>query len=223
MDNENLIDQVNKLLQQGKSKTEIVNSLLQRGYEESSIEEAFSKAQKLGGISATEVSLFKQLIRTIFSGGLVAILASYWPSMFPSLKLALAIFCMLTLYSIGGFLSIKRKEERISEALFLLGNLVFGGALFLAGQVVHVKVNLFWALYFWIFGVLAFAVLVRVFVLIYLALLINLGAIIYHLVFDLESVFYLAPKPGISTTLPLIAGLVFIILGYAMKTPKDST
>ena len=223
MDNENLIDQVNKLLQQGKSKTEIVNCLLQRGYEESLIEEAFSKAQELGGISATEDSLFKQLIRTIFiisafllGGGFVAILASYWPSMFPSLKLALAIFCMLTFYSIGGFLSIKRKEERISEALFLLGTLVFGGALFLAGQVFHVKVNLFWALYFWIFGALTFAVLVRAFVLIYLALLINLVAIIAHLVFYLES------KPGNSITLPLMAGLVFIILGCVMKTPKDS-
>jgi len=100
--------------------------------------------------------------------------------------------------------------------------LVFGGALFLAGQVFHVKVNLFWALYFWIFGTLAFAVLVRAFVLIYLALLINLVAIIYHLVFDLESVFHLASKPGNSSTLPLMAGLVFIILGFAMKTTKNS-
>jgi len=224
MNNEDLIGQIKEFLQQGKSKTEIVTLLLQRGYEKSLVEEAFRKAQELGGISATEDSLFKQLIRTIFvisafllGGGLIAILASYWPSMFPSWKLALAIFCMLTSYSIGGFLSIKRKDERISEALFLLGTLVFGGALFLAGQVFHVKVNLFWALYFWVFGALAFAILVRAFILIYLALLINLVAILAHLVFLLDS------RPGNSVAMPLIAGLAFIILGYALKPRKDST
>ena len=224
MNNEDLIGQIKEFLQQGKSKTEIVTLLLQRGYEKSLVEEAFRKAQELGGISATEDSLFKQLIRTIFvisafllGGGLIAILASYWPSMFPSWKLALAIICMLTSYSIGGFLSIKRKDERISEALFLLGTLVFGGALFLAGQVFHVKVNLFWALYFWVFGALAFAILVRAFILIYLALLINLVAILAHLVFLLDS------RPGNSVAMPLIAGLAFIILGYALKPRKDST
>ncbi|HXH88459.1 MAG TPA: DUF2157 domain-containing protein [Gaiellaceae bacterium] len=94
--------------------------------------------------------------------GVIGFFAANWEEMSHALRLTLITLSIAAAYA-GGYHLRERTARlpRVGEALYLLGVILFGSALFLVGQMFNVEAHDPLALLLWAIGAVAVAVIVR--------------------------------------------------------------
>ena len=120
-------------------------------------------------------------IGAIFVGaGVFSFIASNWQEMSKVAKLALIIAGMLASYAAAWWLGEQQKLVRLSEALYLLGCIIYGAGIFLVAQMFNIRAHWPDGFIVWMIGTLALAYVVPQRTLVYLALALSSIAIGGH-------------------------------------------
>ena len=139
----------------------------------------------------------------LIGAGIFSFIASNWDGMSDMIKVSLIIGSMLMVYLSGWFLKQKQSNSKISEALFLLGAIIYGGGLFLVAQIFNISASWPDGFIIWMIGVIAMAFAVNSFYLFYLAIPISIAIISGHTTSIFESSF-LDPVSSLSKSLLLL-------------------
>jgi uncharacterized membrane protein len=177
-----LISSIQASLGQGKTPEQIYLELLQQGHTVKEIQEAFETAEaKLREPESQKRMIALLLIIGAFlvGAGVFSFIAANWQVMSRSSKLSVIILAMLGAYTSGWYLRERSSLTRTGNALILLGSIIYGGGIFLIGQIFHVRSNWPDGFILWMLGVIPMALAVRLRSLLALALIvgaIGLGA-----------------------------------------------
>jgi len=206
MQDQNIIQNIQASKIQGKSKEEIYKDLLIQGISLENIEENYkaSNAEQTQADSQKRtISIVVTIGAVLIGTGIFSFIASNWQSMPSGLKIFLIIFFMLISYSLGWYLKESKKAEKTGGALIFLGSLIFGGGIFLIGQIFHIRTNWPDAFIIWMIGNICLA----------------LFAVIYHL----YGIFTNFSGFGISTFLIILSTIITFGLAFLIqkKVPEE--
>ncbi len=161
MENDSQMQYVSQALRTGKSREEIYLKLLADGFKVEQIENYVAQA-----VSPAELKeeTQKKTIRVVVTIGAVLIglgifsfIAANWQEMTRTGKMAVVLISMFCVDAIGWYLNEKIRLAKSAEAMFFLGSIIFGGAVFLAAQMYNTRV--YWpdGFLWWMLGSLAAA------------------------------------------------------------------
>lgn len=147
---------------QGMSIEDIYRELLARNCSIANIQAgvAAAEGEARGEDSQKRVVRIMLIFGAILIGaGIFSFIASNWSHMPRELKVAVIVGAMLVTNILGWLLREKYDYEKTGEALLLLGSLMYGGGIFLVGQMYNVRANWPDGFILWMLGtiVMAFA------------------------------------------------------------------
>ena len=194
MANQNLVEQINSALAQGRSKEDIYKDLLTRGAAVEAIGEAFAEYNAPQEKAKEKEDLQKKTIHIVLTGGalligagIFSLVASNWEAMGSFAKIILIISCMLISYLAGWHFKENKGYKRTGEALYFLGSIIYGSGIFLIGQIFHARGNWPDGLIMWMIGATAMAFATGSHSLFALAIVVGMVAVVGQPIFILET------------------------------------
>lgn len=180
---QSLLQQIKFLESQGKSKEEIYIDILSRGAKAEDLNDYYSTAN----LAVSEEDQKKRTIRIIVTVGAILIgagifsfIAANWQVMGKPSKIIIIILSMLATYIVGWNVKEKTELKKTGDALILLGSIIYGGGIFLVGQMFNVRASWPDGFILWMLGVIAMAFALDSYTLYYLAALLGIVAIFGH-------------------------------------------
>lgn len=159
-----LVEYIYTSLSKGDSVETIYLSLLKENETVEMIQKAFSEAKAHG----SKEDSGKRSVHTIvifgailIGAGIFSFVAANWVEMTKVMKIGIIVLSMLMSYGLGWYLQEKRQLEKVANAFYLLGTLIYGAGIFLIAQMFHVRANWPDGLLLWMFGSLAMAFALR--------------------------------------------------------------
>lgn len=181
MENSTLGDQIKTCLSQNKSKEEIYRELLTAGKTLTEIEAGFALVQQAKHKEDTQQKTVRLILTfgaILVGAGIFSFIAANWQEMAKSHKVALILTALVSSYGAGWYLKEKLGLVRAGEALIILGALIYGGGIFLVGQMFNIRGNWPDAFVLWMVGVAATGYALDFYPLYYLAIIKGFIAIV---------------------------------------------
>lgn len=181
------IDYAKSLLAQNKTKEDIYVEFLNFGLSIDSINEIFSAIERENLKKDDKEVVQKKVIRIVVvigsllvGAGLFSFIASNWDGIPDALKVMVIVGSMLVSYLAGWYFKQVQANSKTSEALFLLGAIIYGGGLFLVAQIFNISANWPDGFIIWMIGVIAMAFALDSFYLFYFSIPISIAIIGGH-------------------------------------------
>lgn len=181
------IDFARSLLAQNKTKEDIYVEFLNIGLSIDSINEIFNVIDrenlKIGDKDVVQKKVIRIIVvigALLIGAGLFSFIASNWDGIPDTLKILIIVSSMLAAYLAGWYFKQVQSNSKTSEALFLLGAIIYGGGLFLVAQIFNISANWPDGFIIWMIGVIAMAFALDSFYLFYLAIPISIAIIGGH-------------------------------------------
>jgi uncharacterized membrane protein len=220
MENQTIVEYIQRSLTQGKSKEEIYKELLSQGCSIDVIQDAFDQIVTKEEKEDTQ----KRTIRIIVTIGAILVgvgifsfIAANWQEMTKIMKVLIIVIAMIASYTGGWFLREKWHYEKTGEALLLLGAIIYGAGIFLIAQMFHIRGNWPDGFILWMIGTIVMAFAAESFSLFYLAIPVGIAAIIGYPLGILKASGGYNPFLLTSSFLLLVATIVTFIAGWLMK------
>ncbi|RJQ32685.1 MAG: DUF2157 domain-containing protein [Actinobacteria bacterium] len=112
-------------------------------------------------IPGNTFKLFAIIGSVLVGLGILIILAANWDSIGRFVKLGLSFFSLIAFYSAGYFLKFRKDMPKLGNALFFIGAVLFGGTIFLIGQIYNIQSNLSTGYLIWFLGIIPLVYLLR--------------------------------------------------------------
>lgn len=177
----NHLNILTELAGEGKSKEEIYQHLLAKGWKVDAIEEGFHRIKVTrgkGDIQKRTTYIVLCFGALLFGAGIFSFIAANWEEMAKGTKVGIITFSMVIIYIVAWLLDEKWHYKRTGQALFLLGSIFYGAGIFLVAQIFNIRANWPDGFMLWMIGALAMAFALDAFNLFYLALAVGLVAIV---------------------------------------------
>ena len=178
-----LVEQIHASLAKGETLEQVYVSLLQGGAKVEAIEKAVREARVYG----TKEDSGKRSVHTIVifgallvGAGIFSFVAANWTEMTKVMKIGIIMISMLSSYGLGWYFHEKKQLEKVGNAFYLLGTLIYGAGIFLIAQMFHVRQNWPDGLLLWMLGSLAMGFVLRSGTHFFLALALGLVAAFGH-------------------------------------------
>jgi len=220
MKSQKLIEYIQSLLNQGKTKEEIYKELLNQGWSVETIQDAFNQItakKEKEDIQKKAIRVIVTIGAILIGVGIFSFIAANWQEMTKLTKVLIIITAMMSSYIGGWFLREKRYYEKTGEALLLLGAIIYGAGVFLIAQIFHIRGNWPDGFILWMMGTIIMAFAVESFLLFYLAILAGFVAIIGY-PFGIFGAFS-SYDPFLLTSpfLLLVATIITFVAGWLVK------
>ena len=224
-----IINYIKESFSKGLSKEEIFKNLLLQGKKVEEIQKAFKLFEVALKKPKEKEESYKKIIQIIAILGAISIgvgifsfIAANWKEMGRVLKLLIILTGMTFSYLLGWILKEKKHYQKTGEALFLLGGIIYGGGIFLVGQMFHLPVNWPNGFALWMIGVIPMAFVLNSFPLFYLLIPLGFislidGARTLIRVVDVKE-FY---STSLSLPLTLIACILSFLLGWYFRNKRS--
>lgn len=163
-DHAQLVEGIHAQLAKGESIEQVYLGLLQGGVKIGAIEKAVHEARTLGNkedSAKRSVHTIVVFAALLVGAGIFSFVASNWTEMTKVMKIGVILISMLVSYGLGWFFHEKKQLEKVGNAFYLLGTLIYGAGIFLIAQMFHVRQNWPDGLLLWMFGSLAMAFVLR--------------------------------------------------------------
>lgn len=190
MPDQKIIDQIQEEGAQGKTKEQIYLALLDKGLKVDELNENYLLAnpqvntedpEKIKKESHSNVVRIIITIATLLVAvGVFSFVAANWKGISSEVKIIIIMLAMLSAYSGGWYLQVKKGLRRSGFALIFLGSLIYGAAIFLIAQIFHIRANWPDGFLLWMFGVLTVAYALKSSWYYVLALILGLVSIVGH-------------------------------------------
>jgi len=183
MDNSKLIASIHASLAQAKSPEQIYLELLKQGHLVKNIQDAFAAAEAAQEEPATEkrtIGLVLLIGAVLVGAGIFSFIAANWQEMSKSLKIAVIIISMLMSHGTGWVLKERFHWDRTGNALILLGSIIYGGGIFLIGQIFHIRANWPDGFILWMMGVIPMGFAIRSYPLVFLSIGVGVVGVAGH-------------------------------------------
>lgn len=183
MTDQKIVDYIKTSLTQGKTKEELYQELLGQGWTIEVIQENFNAInaeQEKEDISKKTIRLIATIAAVLVGAGIFSFIAANWLEMGKPIKITIILISMIIAYGAGWYLKEKSKLQKTSEALILLGSIIYGAGIFLVAQMFNIRANWPDGFILWMIGTIAMAFAVESYPLFYLAIPLGIIAIIGH-------------------------------------------
>lgn len=183
MTDKKIVAYIKTSLAQGKTKEELYQELLGQGWTIEVIQENFNAInveQEKEDISKKTIRLIATIAAVLVGAGIFSFIAANWLEMGKPIKITIILISMIIAYGAGWYLKEKSKLQKTSEALILLGSIIYGAGIFLVAQMFNMRANWPDGFILWMIGTIAMAFAVESYSLFYLAIPLGIIAIIGH-------------------------------------------
>jgi uncharacterized membrane protein len=99
------------------------------------------------------------LAMVLFAAAVLLLVSYNWSEIPAAGKLALIFGALAAVYALGFYLRYRREQRLLSDAIILLGCLLYGAAIWLISQIFHMSAHYPDGMYWWAIGVLPLAFL----------------------------------------------------------------
>lgn len=169
---------------QGKSKDEIFLALLQSGEKADEINKAWEAGDgdtEVGRADTRQRTVTAVLtIGSILVGvGIFSFIAANWQAMTSAAKIMIIVVSMIVAYA-GGWVLINNERQMTGNALILLGCFIYGGGIFLIGQIFHIRANWPDGFVLWMLGVLPLGLWMKSYPILFVATGAGIAAVAAH-------------------------------------------
>lgn len=167
----------------GQSKEVVYLELLSSGVSVESIESAYktAEAQKdKADYQKRTISIVVIIGAVLVGAGIFSFIASNWEEMSKTSKILTIFFFLLSTHTAGWMMQEKYLSPKTGQALIFLGLLIFGGGIFLIGQIFHISTNWPDAFILWMMGSIVLALAVESHFLLVFSALLGMIAVINH-------------------------------------------
>jgi uncharacterized membrane protein len=168
---------------QGKSQEEIFASLLTRGYKLEQINLAFKAKNAKPEHNKKEVNtdfftVAGSILGAVILGtGIISLIAANWSSINDVVKISIILSALVLFYTLAILAYTKLKNLWLSQSLFLVASITYGGSIFLVDQIFNLPLDTANSFLIWFLGVFALAFVLKSKLQEYLGLLILCFAI----------------------------------------------
>lgn len=218
--NTDRLEVVQTALAAGKTKEQIYKSLLTKGWSVDEITAAFAQieSQTTAEDAQKRTIYYVVLAGAVLIGvGIFSFIASNWQLIGPSMKVMIIVLAMIATYSLGWWLREVQKFTKSGNALIFLGSLIYGGGIFLVGQIFHISANWPDGFILWMLGSIAMALAVQIYQIFGVALFAGLIAVTSYPGVLLELMPGHDPALLTSTFLLFIATAACFIAGWTIR------
>jgi cation transport ATPase len=136
-----------KIVTEEKTKEEIYKEFLSKGFKIEEIEKALKEKEEKEEINQLKETSHKKTISltlsfaAFFIGlGIFSFIAANWKSMGDISKMIIILFFISLFYFLGWFFKEKKKLIGVSEAMFLIGSIVYGTGIFLISNIFDINI-----------------------------------------------------------------------------------
>lgn len=160
MANNDISDQVQKLISQGKTKEEIYSALLAQGVSLEEIQAALAepaKVEQKEKVHQRVVYVVVTIGAVMIAAGIFSFIASNWQAMSNAVRVGVIVVSMLISYGLGWYAYAMRSMQKTGTALIVLGAAIYGAGIFLVAQIYHIRANWPDGFLLWMLGVIALA------------------------------------------------------------------
>lgn len=161
---EQLVPFVRTALTEGRSREDIYRDLLAQSHGLADIQAAVAAVDGESHKEDTQ----KRVVRIILvvgamlvAAGVFSFIASNWQGMPREARVTVIVGFMLIMNVAGWFLREQYGYEKTGEAFLLLGSLIYGGGIFLVGQMYNIRTNWPDGFILWMLGVIPMALAVN--------------------------------------------------------------
>lgn len=157
MSQQHLIDEIKQRHNRRETKEAIYIELLKHGATIDDITAAYKKAQQANAKTTEEktIAILITFGAILIGVGIFAFIASNWPELTKTTKVAILIIGMLITYAVGWYLREKANHQKIGDAFILLGTIFFGANLYLIAQIFNIRVDWREGMLIWLIVALA--------------------------------------------------------------------
>ncbi len=183
MDEPNLADNIQSSLSLGQSKEEIYANLLGQGFSIETIQSNFQKIETQEHKEDTSKRTIRIIVTIgalLIGAGIFSLIASNWQGIPRLNKIIIIITSMLISYTLGWIIKEKSQLNKTGETLILLGAIIFGGGIFLVGQMFNIRTNWPDGFILWMTGTLFMGFAINSYALFSLAIALGFIALIGH-------------------------------------------
>jgi uncharacterized membrane protein len=207
--------------EQGATKETIYLNLLSSGFSVETIEQGYKLIETENvktDYQKRTISIIVIIGAILIGAGIFSFIASNWQEMSKPSKIFTIIFFMLVAYASGWFMREKYASPKTGHALFFLGSLIFGGGIFLIGQIFNISTNWPDAFVLWMLGSIILALAIDSYLIMGFSAVLGMIGVVSHFanIFDNFSGF------GSSLFLILIAivATLFVAITEKGKIPE---
>ncbi len=202
-----------KIVTEEKTKEEVYKDLLSKGLKIEEIEKVLAEKEGEKEIKESKEDSHKKTISitlsfaAFFIGlGIFSFIAANWQSMSEISKMIIIFFFIVLFYFLGWFFKEKKKLVGVSEAMFLIGSIVYGTGIFLISSIFNI--NLFFpdGLIIWFLGSLLTGFIFNSSKIINLSLILGfIGGIMYPV---------LVLSRGILSNFFVFSSVIVLLIGF---------
>lgn len=186
--NDEIKQRIDTLTAAGLGKETIFAQLLAHGYKVEEINAAFAgptvplPSQPVPPVVPEDtqnrtVSLLVSIGALLIGVGIFSFVAANWQYMDSVLKMGILILALLITNGLGWYLKEQKGYDKAGVALYFLGNLIYGAAIFLTAQIFNIQENWPDGFMLWMIGTAAMAFVLQQYSLYYLAAVVGFIAI----------------------------------------------
>lgn len=196
---------------QGQPKEAVYLSLLQKGYKADDIAAVYASLSSVEEEKKTGEDTQKRTISIIvgigailIGAGIFSFIAANWQYLDRASKVLIILAAMVGVNALGWYMTEKRGYPKVGAALYLLGSLIYGGGIFLVGQIFNIRSNWPDGFMLWMLGAIVMAFAVDMFSLFYLAIIVGIVAVVGQPFSLLDNPLSLSSFAMTSTTLLIV-------------------
>ncbi len=179
----NVLNRIQEFRRREMSKEAIYRQLIDDGVLVDEINAAFDKAGRERDGVATQkrtISIILTIGAILVAAGIFSFIASNWQMISRPVKVMVVLAAMLSVYAVAFLFDRKGKFPRTAGALWLLGALVYGGAIFLVAQIFNIRTQWPDGFLLWLLGCAFLALAVDSYLLLGFGALLGFIAAIGH-------------------------------------------
>ncbi len=183
MDETNLTNNIQSSLSLGQTKEQIYANLLNQGYSIETIQSNFKTLETeehKEDISKQTVRIIVTIGALLIGAGIFSLIAANWQYIPKINKIIIIITSMLISYTLGWILKEKSHLDKTGEALILLGSIIFGGGIFLVGQMFNIRTNWPDGFILWMIGTVFMGFAINSYAILALSIALGFIALIGH-------------------------------------------
>lgn len=179
----NLTEYIRSALAHGQSKEEIYKKLLNQGWKLDVIQDHFQNLKEVPDRETahkTTIGILVTIGAVLVGAGLFSFIAANWQGLSKSFKIILILGSIVGVNALAWYLKEKYQLLKTAQALFFLGVLIYGGGIFLVGQIFNFRANWPDGFILWMIGAVAMGLAVESYLIIGLGILVSLAALVGH-------------------------------------------
>ncbi|NTV31088.1 DUF2157 domain-containing protein [candidate division WWE3 bacterium] len=207
-----LVDSIKSALESGKTKEQIFKIQLTNGSSVDEINRAFSIIESQTSPEDAQKRTINYIVlggAILVGAGMFSFIASNWQLLPSEVKVLVILMGMSAAYGLGWWFREARDYVKTGNALLLLGNLIYGGGIFLVGQIFHISANWPDGFILWLIGSIVMGLAINSLLIVTVGVIVGMVSVIGYPIVLLESI------AGHQTTL---VTSVFILLLASIST-----